>query len=208
MKIWRVKKDEIKINDVKYRFPRNKDASWNSYDRQRERYSVIRHLLGENSVGAEIGVYKGGFGEFLLPHCRLLYLVDPWYRLKPYWGEKMTENSATRALIYILNTYVDEIDAGRVQVIVDFSISFLSSLKKGALDWIYLDASHRYEETIKEIEQAARAVRSGGYILGDDFDPDPASNQHGVYLAVTEWISSRSLKLEVNHSRQWGFKIP
>ena len=63
-----------------YRFPRWKDASWNSFERQRERYETIRPFLGQDLVGAEIGVYKGGFGEFLLGHCRKLYLVDPWYR--------------------------------------------------------------------------------------------------------------------------------
>lgn len=61
-----------------YRFDKVKDASWNSFERQKQRYEVIRHLLGTESIGAEIGVYKGGFGEFLRLHCHKLYLVDPW----------------------------------------------------------------------------------------------------------------------------------
>jgi len=36
-------------DDIGYRFPRWKDASWNSFERQRERYDVIRPFLGVNT---------------------------------------------------------------------------------------------------------------------------------------------------------------
>jgi hypothetical protein len=190
-----------------YRFPKYKDASWNSYERQHDRYSVIKHVLGTNSVGAEIGVYKGGFGEFLLPHCRLLYLVDPWYRLKPFWGAKSAENSAVRALIQILTVYTDEIDAGRVQVIPEFSVPFLESLKQDALDWIYLDASHSYDATLAELKAAHRVIRPGGYMIGDDYDSNPESKQHGVFLAVNEFMREHGYDFAANQSRQWAFRV-
>jgi hypothetical protein len=192
---------------MQYRFPRYKDASWNSYDRQRERYTVIRQLLGQNTVGAEIGVYKGGFAEFLLPHCRRLYLVDPWYRLKPFWGERKPENSSVIALINILQVYSSEIEESRVVVIPDFSVNFLNGVKQREFDWIYLDASHSYKNTASEIEASVRVIRPGGYLMGDDYDPDPASNQHGVYLAVNEFIQARGIQLAVNSSRQWAFQV-
>jgi hypothetical protein len=193
---------------MQYRFPHIKDASWNSYNRHRERYSAIESLLGTGSTGAEIGVYKGGFAEFLLPHCDRLYLVDPWFRLKPYWGEPCLENSAVRALINILTVYADDIDAGKVQVITDFSVDFLGTLKDGQLDWVYLDASHSYETTVAELHASFRVVRSGGHVIGDDFDPDPASRQHGVYRAVQEFARNRGLDLVLNTSRQWAFRVP
>ncbi len=192
-----------------YRFPKYKDASWNSYDRQHQRYSIIKHLLGNKSAGAEIGVYKGGFGEFLLPHCRLLYLVDPWYRLKPFWGPEAgrPENSAVRALIQILTVYADDIDAGRVQVIPDFSVPFLQTLKDDALDWIYLDASHSYEATMAELKAAHRIVRPDGYIIGDDYDPNPESFQNGVFRAVNEFMKEHGYEFVVNESRQWALRV-
>jgi hypothetical protein len=192
---------------MEYRFPRYKDASWNSYARQFQRYSVIKHLLGADSIGAEVGVYKGGFGEFLLPHCRRLYLVDPWYRLKPFWGVAEKKNSAVRAFIEILTVYEEEIEAGRVQVILDFAEPFMRSLAPRSLDWIYLDASHSYEATMQELEAAQNVVRKGGYIIGDDYDPDPASNQHGVYRAVNEVLRQTDRQLLVDDSRQWAFRV-
>jgi len=192
---------------MQYRFPHYKDASWNSFDRQLQRYNIIKPLLGKDAVGAEIGVYKGGFGEFLLPHCRRLYLVDPWHRLKPFWGEAKPENSTARALINILGVYLTDIDAGRVQVVPDFSVSFLNGLRESELDWIYLDASHTYKDTAAELHAAVRVVRSGGHIMGDDYDSDPSSRQHGVFLAVNEMIGANGFKLVVNSSRQWAFQV-
>lgn len=43
-----------------------------AFERQQTRYKVLWPFLGQNLVGAEIGVYKGGFGEFLLQHCAKL----------------------------------------------------------------------------------------------------------------------------------------
>ena len=190
-----------------YRFPKQKDASWNSYNRHVQRYQVIKHLLGQNAVGAEIGVYKGGFGEFLRQHCKRLYLVDPWYRLKPYWGIAKPENSAVRAFINILQVYADEIERGTVHVVAEFSVPFLLSLPGAHLDWIYLDASHTYEDTAAELHASMRVVRKGGYIIGDDYDPDPSSKQHGVFLAVNEIVKDNGFVLCVNTGRQWAFQM-
>lgn len=192
---------------MEYRFPKYKDASWNSYDRHMQRYQTIKHLLGENAIGAEIGVYKGGFGEFLRQHCKQLYLVDPWHRLKPYWGAATPENSSVRAFNNILQVYADEIERGTVQVVAEFSVPFLLSLPDAHLDWIYLDASHLYEDTAAELRASLRVVRKGGYIIGDDYDPDPSSKQHGVFLAVNEVVKKEGFVLCVNTGRQWAFQM-
>jgi len=190
-----------------YRFPHEKDASWNSFKRQKERYQIISQYLGKKSTGAEIGVYKGGFGEFLLPHCKKLYLVDPWYRMKPYWGIISPENSAVDALINILSIYKKEINEGRVEVVIDYSTQFLNSLQDESLDWVYLDASHSYESTLSEIQGAIRVIKNGGYLFGDDYDPDPNSFQNGVFRAVNRTLEQLNTKFVVNESRQWGIRI-
>lgn len=191
-----------------YRFPRWKDASWNSFDRQRERYEVIRPFLGHGLVGAEIGVYKGGFGEFLLGHCRKLYLVDSWYRGGGFWASGIPGDSRVDTVIHILSVYKAEIESGRVEVVVDRSTSFLRSIGAGRLDFLYLDASHDYEETRVELALARAALREGGMLFGDDFDADPASRQHGVYRAVTGFAEETGARMVVNESRQWGLAFP
>jgi SAM-dependent methyltransferase len=196
---------------MKYRFPEIKDASWNSLTRQKQRYEIIRPLLGKNAIGAEIGVYKGGFGEFLLEHCQTLYLVDSWHLSMPFWTwggrEKKPENSTVRALINILQVYTEEIEAGRIKVVPNFSVPFLKSHKPGTFDWIYLDASHQYESTLTEIREALNVIKPGGYMIGDDYDPDPNSQQYGVYRAVNQVLYEREGYLILDKSRQWAFQV-
>lgn len=196
------------MDNYTYRFPKEKDASWNSYERQRERFLTIEHLLPEDSVGAEIGVYKGGFGEFLRTRTRLLYLVDPWYRLTPFWGSRSPEMSSVGALIEILAIYREEIEHGRIMVVPDFGASFMRSCPRNHFDWIYLDASHQYQQTCEEIEAALHCIKSGGVLIGDDYDPDPSSRQHGVYRAVNDFVARvGGNALLLNRKRQWAMRV-
>jgi len=197
------------LEDILYRFPKEKDASWNSYSRQLERFRIIKHLLAPGSVGAEIGVYKGGFAEFLKTRTKLLYLVDPWYRLTPFWGGERTSGmSSVSALINILSVYREEIESGQIMVVPDFGVSFLKECPRSYFDWIYLDASHKYDDTLAEIEAAARSIKSGGILVGDDYDKDPASKQYGVYRAVGEFLRrNRNCELVLDKGRQWAVSI-
>jgi hypothetical protein len=197
----------VSATQMHYRFPGWKDASWNSFRRQRERYEVIRTYLGTNAVGAELGVYKGGFGEFLLPHCRKLYLVDPWYRLGGYWQSGLKDDSRVESLIEILIVYRAEINAGQVEVVVEYADKFLASMRDRWFDFVYIDSSHSYEQSKKELDAALDKIKYGGMLLGDDYDPDPDSNQYGVYRAVNEFVASHDVELVFVNSRQWGVRV-
>ena len=193
---------------MNYRFPRWKDASWNSFDRQKVRYEVIAPFLGLDWIGAELGVYKGGFGEFLLGHCRKLYLVDLWYRNGGFWDAKTRTDSRVEAVISILSVYRHEIEEGRVEVVVERADQFLATVPEGYFDFLYLDTGHKYDSTRSELAAALRATRRGGYVFGDDYDPDPASGQHGVFRAVNQTIQEIGAEMVVNSSRQWGLRVP
>lgn len=192
---------------MEYRFPKWKDASWNSFERQKARYEVIRDYLGSNLVGAELGVYKGGFGEFLRGHCRKLYLVDWWYRAGGFWTSEIEKDSRVETVINILQVYKAEIESGHVEVVVEKTENFLRSMNDGTFDFIYVDSSHAYESTLRELQVALPKMKSGGRMFGDDYDPDPASKQHGVYRAVNEFVASTGAKMILNESRQWGIEL-
>jgi len=192
---------------MRYRFPKEKDTPFSSYKRQKRRYEIIKPYLGQNSVGAEFGVYKGGFGEFLLPHCQKLYLVDPWYRAGPYWKTAGAVSSRVDAVRDILQVYKDDIHKGTVEVVVDFSYNFLSTIKTPTFDFIYVDSCHTYESTVRELSLSLPTIKPGGYLMGDDYDPDPASKQYGVYRAVQEFVSCNPVKLVLVSSRQWVVRL-
>jgi hypothetical protein len=187
-----------------YRFPKWKDASWNSFDRQRERYELIRPHLGFDLVGAEIGVYKGGFGEFLLDHCKKLYLVDPWFRAGGFWHTEIPNDSRVTTVIDILSIYKTEIEMGKVEVIIDYSENFFRSISDYYFDFIYVDSSHIYENTLREIMLAHSKLKGGGYLFGDDYDPNPQSKQHGVFRAVNDYVARTGARMILNSGRQWG----
>lgn len=195
------------MDEAQYRFPKWKDATWNSFQRQRERYEVISPFLGQDAVGAEIGVYKGGFAEFLLPHCRKLYLVDVWYRAGGFWNTGIDSDSRVATAMEILKTYRSEIEAGRVEPAVEWSGHFLRSMPDRHFDFIYIDASHSFKETAIELVLAASRLKPGSYLLGDDYDPDPSSRQHGVFLAVNDMVTAGVGDLVLDASRQWGLRI-
>lgn len=192
---------------MQYRFPKWKDASWNSYDRQKARYEAICDFLDRDQVGAEIGVYKGGFGEFLLAHCTKLYLVDPWYRVKGFWSTDIELDSRAQTVIDILTVYKNEIDKGQVEVIIDYSVNFFNSVPDDHFDFIYLDSSHKYEQTVTELFAARRVVKNGGIICGDDYTDDPNSKHYGVFQAISEAVQDRWLMLETVRSRQWIARV-
>ncbi len=189
---------------MQYRFEKWKDASWNSYERQKARFEVLRPLLGSDLVGAEIGVYKGGFGEFLLPHCKKLYLCDSWYRSGGYWNSGIEGDSRVATVIDILTVYKTEIEGGQVEVVVEYSDVFLRSKPDDYFDFLYIDASHKYEPTLREIKLAHKKLKPGGQLFGDDYDPDPNSKQHGVFRAVNDFAKRNNGRLILNQSRQWG----
>jgi hypothetical protein len=93
-----------------------------------------------------------------------------------------------------------------VEVIVDYSENFLRGVSNGFFDFVYIDASHRYEATLNELHLAYPKVKKGGFLFGDDYDPDTASRQHGVYRAVNEFAIEQKLALILNQTRQWGLR--
>ena len=202
-----VSADSSQQIEIQYRFPRWKDASWNSFERQQARYNVIKPYLGTKQIGAEIGVYKGGFGEFLLQHSSKLYLVDPWYRHSAYWDTEIENDSRVDTVTNILTVYKKEIEQGIVEVVVDYSENFLGTVNDGYFDFIYIDSSHKYENTLSELRLAHRKIKRTGYIFGDDYDPNPKSHQHGVFRAVNEFIAEKNASMVLNEKRQWGLSF-
>ena len=187
-----------------YRFEKEKDTKWSSYDWQKVRYETIKHLLGGGAIGAEIGVYRGGFAEFLLPHCELLYLLDPWYIKNPFWSdEKTPQNSSVRACLNIMNNYIDEMESGQIKIVINYSVPFLRSLQDNYLDWVYIDSSHTYKNTLKEIQLSAQKVKNDGFIIGDDY------HKPGVIEAANEFCRQSNRKvpdLILNEKNQWAMR--
>jgi methyltransferase family protein len=67
------------------------------------------------------------------------------------------------------------------------SYEWLECQPDESLDWIYLDSTHIYDGTKRELKLLNRKLRETGLICGDDWQSDRDNRHHGVFLATNEF---------------------
>jgi len=174
------------------------------------RIKALEKYLPKESVGAELGVFKGRFSVALLNKVNpnLLYLIDPWYLGGTKWEWATGNKSTIDALYNVLKRFKNNIDNGSVKVCVDSDIDALEKMQSNSLDWVYIDSSHEYEHTKIELDLLCKKIKKGGIIAGDDWYPDASHKHHGVYKAVQEFINLGKIELLYygEDDKQWVTK--
>lgn len=202
----------------------NARALWRSWRTHLRNQAEIRMESGKNSrrapflaralpkggVGCEVGVWKGFFTRTLVEVTEptRLHLIDPWYVFGPNWTWGHGDRSTTRGLAGLINTYGPELAAGRLVLHIDDDLKVLPTFPDAYFDWAYLDSSHLYEHTLKELELLARKVKPDGVIAGDDWLPDPNDVNHGVYVALNEFVAAGPWRLVYTseEDQQWALR--
>lgn len=154
------------------------------------RAKFLEDVIPKNSVGAELGVYKGEFTKLILEIARprRLHLIDPWWLLgKKEWAWAKGNKSIIEAFVNVIRSFEEELIAGQVIINIGFDLEILPSFPDDYFDWVYLDTTHDYEHTKQELDLLKEKVKDDGLITGDDWHPDPDHRHHGVYEAVNEF---------------------
>ena len=159
---------------------------------RRERF--LRNLP-KHTVGAEIGVFRGQFTRHILDIVRpsRLHLVDAWWLLYgeryPDWGAYTDHGRlGTREAYEEVREIVRRHDrAGAAVIHVASDLECLEGFPPETFDWVYLDSSHEYEHTQRELALLLPRMKRDGVICGDDWHDDPAHEHHGVARAVREF---------------------
>jgi Methyltransferase domain len=171
-------------------------------------------LIPSDSVGAEIGVFTGLFSSILARDRRIskVTFVDPWWKAfgshYPDWGIS-TDNGrlSTQSAYEVARIRVSRCGLPNRFVEVAFSYDWLAAQPDRSLDWAYLDSTHDYEGTSRELELLDRKISDTGIILGDDWILDPDDINHGVFLAVSEFVKSSNFELILcGQHRQWAIR--
>lgn len=196
-----------RIRETEARFPM---PEW-EVRRLPERRWVLE-LVPEGGVGLEVGVFRGAFAELIceVARPRKLYLVDPWTRLGETfgWGKEYTNfdtltTLAARQEAEARVGLFPEVEA----VVIEGVYPACSGQIAEPLDFAYLDAGHRYENTLWELRALARQVKPGGLILGDDWHPNPEHQHHGVFRAVNQFCQSDGWELiRAGRGAQWAIR--
>ena len=140
-----------------------------------------------------------------------MHLIDGWWRLYgerfPDWGPYTEYGQLTTRGAY------EEVQAmiraarssTEIHVHVDDDIAVLKSFPDQYFDWVYLDSSHEYEHTCRELVTLEDKMKPSGFVLGDDWHDEPTHIHSGVAVAVRETCSTDRWQLLIPGDRcgQW-----
>lgn len=162
--------------------------------------------------GLEIGVSTGDFSDFLLKNTKLdiLYGVDAYCDdpIATGWATKKRDRANDR----LEKTYQDakmklSRYGSRSSLHRGFSDSekILSLFKDGSLDFIYVDAAHRFWGVARDLQNYWPKLRYGGIFAGHDYWH---SYRCEVVYAVNGWVTENRQILNVTYADRPGKKYP
>jgi len=112
--------------------------------------------------GAEIGVMQGKFSEALckgIPdlELRCVDLWGPYYHYSASSGERHYKEAQERLALY------------NAKLIKATSVDAAKDVADGSLDFVYIDADHRFDYVMLDLILWSRKVRPGGIVAGHDY---------------------------------------
>jgi hypothetical protein len=171
-------------------------------------------LIPNNSVGAELGVFTGLFSSLLARDRRIkkITFVDPWWEAfgshYPDWGAYSDYGRvSTRNAYETANIRIGRAALPNRIVEIGYSYEWLAAQPDKSLDWVYLDSTHNYEGTKRELDLLKSKISDTGLILGDDWQMQRSHIHHGVCLAVNECLKASNFELIIAGDRsQWALR--
>jgi hypothetical protein len=146
--------------------------------------------------GAEIGVAEGHFSEALcqgIPGLEL-YCIDLWrpYRGNPWSGSTERNDHHFKTACERLNKY-------NTHIIRELSMDAVKQFKDGSLDFVFIDANHKFDYVIQDLIEWTKKVKVGGVVSGDDYYPFSCGHQDygGVVDAVNAYTKAHGIKFEL-----------
>jgi hypothetical protein len=158
-------------------------------------------VVPRGGVVIEVGVFDGDFSERILAlnEPLKLHLVDPWFTksdgtlfdgpTQQFSSAKQASDALEGQYQHVARRFAGEIASGRIQVHRTLSHQAAPLFPDEHFDWIYVDASHFYDDVKVDLEAFWPKLKRGGYIAGDDYDRRGIW-EHGVTRAVDEFIAS------------------
>ena len=151
-----------------------------------DRIELAKHFarLGF-TTGAEIGVCWGRYSEILCrtnPRLKLL-AVDDWRRNRTH-----RSYAGTKRRLAKLNVTIDR--RSSMDAVVDVADE--------SLDFVFIDADHKYASICDDIREWAKKVRIGGIVSGHDYYKTRGENL-GVINAVDEYVAKHGYTLQLTN---------
>jgi|2_EtaG_2_1085320.scaffolds.fasta_scaffold14666_2 hypothetical protein len=155
-------------------------------------------------IAVEVGVLNGEHGQLILNMCSTLEELN----LIDCWDIREEDESPQNYQIYIKTGYFDTMykrvcekfeDETKVKIIKDYSVSASKKFEDETIDFVYVDACHKYTCVIDDITNWFPKIKSGGYIGGDDYC---VQEELGVVKAVDDCINNFGYD-EIDNVKLW-----
>lgn len=190
---------------------------------------IIKELNERNyKVGVEVGSFRGEFANHILKNWNgTLYMVDVWRELDSNSYADISNKKVEEFIWYDAMKSVKGYE-DRALMIRMYSNQASKLFADDSLDFIYIDANHKYEYVKEDIEIWWPKLKSGGMICGHDYihtvnwntgpfaddgkslhiyistngtPPFEYAGVFGVYPAVNEFAQQKGY--QVLHTDEW-----
>jgi hypothetical protein len=139
------------------------------------------------TTGAEVGVERGHFSLQLCqanPSLRLI-CVDAW---APYPGYR--EHVTAEKLEGFYQETRARLAPYHPTYLREFSVDAARRVRDGALDFVYLDGNHSFDQVTADLAAWTPKVRVGGIVAGHDYG---RSSVGQVKEAVDQWTAAHGI---------------
>jgi hypothetical protein len=134
-------------------------------------------LFPKNGIVAELGVAEGGNAKKILEITKpkKLFLVDKWpldvskTRELNALGKSASLELSNKKFNSVKEKFQDEIASEKVVIVRRESVKAMKTFPDNYFDWVYIDTTHTYEQTLKELEICRLKVKKNGIISGHDY---------------------------------------
>ena len=168
----------------------------------KEDLPYLLNKLNLTGKGAEIGVQEGVFSQHLLKTWtgKKLYLIDCWRHQKEY--QDIANGDHNLQLNCMAKTFMSVYGfEDRAVMIREMSKDAANLFADDSLDFVFLDADHKYDAAKEDLATWFPKVKKGGIFCGHDYLDSAMENNSnadfGVKQAVDEWAVKNKFSVEV-----------
>lgn len=159
-----------------------------------ELYSAVVKYFPEESVFFEVGSWRGRSSVYMGVEIvnsgkdLKMICVDTWEGCVENKGHELLENNGLYKDFLKNIGPVEDVRPGTLLAMRMTSIDASEYVDDGSLDFVFIDASHDYDNVIADIRAWYPKVKEGGVIAGHDYPDWP-----GVKKAVEEYFGKKNI---------------
>ena len=168
----------------------------------------ILNDLGLHGEAVELGVHRGKYSEQILslwkPPGRL-HMVDIWEEVDNY-----DDYDRNIDMKYTIDR-VKKFGSDRYNIVKNYTTEAALLYPDNYFDFIYLDASHTYDSTRRDLQMWWPKLKTGGIFAGDDYingNCAAAGYRFGVKDAVDEFAAVYNLRVNVIWKNRSHLSLP